>query len=520
MTANGGPARLLRVHAWWILLVAAVATAAAYGVSRLAPIEYRSAAIVVVEARVRANTTPLQPEMGTEKELARSGLVVRPAAVDLGVDPDALAAGLTVSVAPDANVLTFAYDAPDPATAQRRAQAIAEAYVGYRNAAEQQKTAQAQATANAHATLVTPAYVPAGPVARPLWLDLAVGALLGLLLGLGTALVRDRLSDRIRDRADFERLTGAPVLATVPRTRHTRGPGGTMPVLLRAPGSPAAESYRYLRSRLQPLLLRRGPRDGAVSVLVTSARDGEGRSTTAANLAIALAQAGRSVVLVDADLRQPRLHTMLGVPGDGGLTGVLTGQCTLAEALRDTPVPRLTLLPAGPAADGATDRLEGPAPAQLLRALRRECDVLVVDAAALLSVSDAIGLAALADHVLLVGDYRCSTRSGVRRALTELGEAVDGNLSGVLLNAPKSAGGLVPRPRTAPGPATGSGPHDPAQAAPAADRFGHRDAAGGPAPAAGAAAATTVYTSKAAGAAVSPGGDSRVPDQRSPAPRP
>jgi len=207
------------------------------------------------------------------------------------------------------------------------------------------------------------------------------------------------------------------------------------------------------------------------------------------------------------------------VPGEGGLTGVLTGQCTLAEAMRDTPVPRLTLLPAGPATDGATDRLEGPAPAQLLRALRRECDVLVVDAAALLSVSDAIGLAALADHVLFVGDYRCSTRTGVRRALTELGEAVDGNLSGVLLNAPKSAGGLVPRPRPAPVPAVAPGPGHPAHAAPAADRFAHRDAAGGPATAAGAASAATVYTSKAAGPAVSPNGDGRVPDQRSPAPR-
>jgi uncharacterized protein involved in exopolysaccharide biosynthesis len=105
MTANGGPARLVRVYGLWIALVTAVVMVAAYGVSMLAPTKYSSEAIVVVEARVRANTTPLQPEMGTEKELARSGLVVRPAARSLGVDPAVLTDGLTVAVAPDANVL-------------------------------------------------------------------------------------------------------------------------------------------------------------------------------------------------------------------------------------------------------------------------------------------------------------------------------------------------------------------------------------------------------------------------------
>lgn len=452
MTANGGPARLLRVYGLWILLVTVVVMAAGYGVSMLAPTEYRSGAIVVVEARVRANTTPLQPEMGTEKELAQSGLVVRPAAQELGVDPGALADGLTVSVAPDANVLTFVYDAPDAVTAQRRAQALAEAFVEYRNSGEaqsQSKTASAEAraaaaaTANAHATLVTPAYLPGVPVARPVWVDLGIGLVLGLLLGVGTALVRDRMSDRIRGLLDFEKITGRTVLATVPRMRRPRGPGATRPVLLRAPESPAAESYRYLRSRLQPLLAK----EGSVSVLVASAHEGEGRSTTAANLALALALAGRQVILVDADLRRPAQHTLFGLDDDRGLTGLLAGEVKLDDALQNGPVPRLRVLAAGPGADRATDLLEGPRLIRVLRALRQHCDVIVLDSSAILSVSDAIALAAVSDHVLLVGDYRRSTRSGVARALTELGEVVDRNVSGVLVNAPKSAGGLVPRPR-------------------------------------------------------------------------
>src|SRR3954449_8987408 len=106
---EGGAARLLRVYAVWIVLVTAVVIAAAVGVGMTAPRVYRSEAIVVVESRVRAGTTPVTPDMGTEKELARSGVVVDPAAFALEITSGQLVDGLVVSVEPDANVLTFAY---------------------------------------------------------------------------------------------------------------------------------------------------------------------------------------------------------------------------------------------------------------------------------------------------------------------------------------------------------------------------------------------------------------------------
>jgi succinoglycan biosynthesis transport protein ExoP len=454
MSTNGGPARLLRVYGLWIALVTAVVMAAAFGVSRTAPVEYKSAAIVVVEARVRANTTPVPPDMGTEKELAQSGLVVEPAARTLGMDPGNLTHGLVISVAPDANVLTFAYTNGDPATAQRRAEALAEAYVAYRNSGEAQENATAKkpvtpagalaaaTTSTQHATLVTPAVRPAEPVSRPLWIDLGIGLVLGLLLGIGTALIRDRLSDRIRGRADFERVAGVTVLATVPRTRRPRGPEGALPVTLRAPESPAAESYRYLRSRLQPMLRQR-----ATTVLVTSAGEREGRTTTAANLASALALAGHRVILVDADLRRPGLHTVFGIENEKGLTDVLTGATAAGDVLQPGPVAGLRLMTAGQGAGSAADLLEGPRLTRALRAIQQHCDIVVLDSAPVLSLSDGIALAAISDQVLLVGDYRRTTRGYVARALAELGEAVHGNVSAVLLNAPKSAGGLTPRGR-------------------------------------------------------------------------
>ncbi|MEV4702038.1 polysaccharide biosynthesis tyrosine autokinase [Actinoplanes sp. NPDC049316] len=437
---GGGSARLVRVHGWWILLVTALVTAAAYAVGTTAPREFRSAAIVVVEPRVRANTTPVQPDMGTEKQLAQSGLVVDPAARRLGVDPGHLAGGLSVSVAPDADVLTFAYTNGDALTAQRRAQALAEAYVDYRNADDGPGGGPAPAQ---RATLVTDAALPGTPVQRPVTVDLGLGLLLGLLLGVGTALVRDRLSDRLRGRDDFARLLGGPVLAGVPRERSRRGEDRGRPVLLRAPRSPAAEAYRYLRSRLQPLLGEN------TTVLVTSADGREGRTTAATNLAAALAQSGRGVILVDADLCRPRVAAAFGLGDDLGLSDVLAHDVPIADALRHSPVPRLRLLTAGRRAAGAADLLGSDRLPQVLRTLRGWCDVVVLDCSPVLAVSDAIVLAQLCDHVVLVGDLRRATRGSVARAVAELSR---GRLLGILLNASRRG---APAPRggdTAPVP--------------------------------------------------------------------
>lgn len=443
MTGTGA-ARLIRVYGVWIALVTGVVIAAAIGVGLSGAHVYESDAIVVVEARVRANTTPVAPDMGTEKEIAKSGLVLDPAARELDVSPGELFGELVVGVAPDANVLTFSVMNANPAVAQNHAQAIAMAYVYYRNSGEGAAT---PATSTQHATLVTAAPLPGTPVERSIWVSVGIGLAIGLLLGVGTALIRDRSSDRIRGRDDFERVSGTTVLATVPRQRGRRRSGrrhGTdaRPVLLSAPGSPTAESFRYLRSRLQPLL--RGP----ATILVTSAGDGEGRTTTAANLAIAIAQAGARVVLVDGDLRNPGLHTAFGLDDVVGLADVLSGEVSPSRALRETSVAGLRVMTAGPGAGAAGDLLAGNRLRRVLDTLRANCDVVVLDSGPVLSVSDTITLAAMSDHVLLVGDHRRTTRGYVARALEELGEVLRNNVSGVLLNAPRGAGGPKARGRT------------------------------------------------------------------------
>jgi capsular exopolysaccharide synthesis family protein len=492
--------------------VTAVVIAAAIGVSMTAPRMYRSEAIVVVEARVRANTAPVPPDMGTEKEIASSGLVVDPAARQIGVTPGALLEGLVISVAPDANVVTFTVTNANAATAQEHAEALAKAYVSYRNSGEtaDNNNNAAASTSTQHATLVTDAEVSSAPVARAIWINVAVGLAVGLLIGVGTALIRDRMSDRIRGRDDFERVSGATVLATVPRMRRRRGADADRPIILSAPQSPAAESFRYLRSRLQPLL------HGGVTVLVTSAGEREGRTVTATNLAVALAQAGLRVVLVDADLRNPRAHAAFGDDNAVGLTTVLAGERTVAKALHDTQVSRLRLLAAGPAAQNAGDLLAGNRLRHILYSLQAHCDLIVMDSGPVLSVSDTIALAAVSDHILLVGDYRRTTRTYVARALAELGEVVDGNVSGVLLNAPRSAGGLTPdgraQPAGAPPIPRGAGEPAPDQA-----KGGAPPAAVGSAAVGSAAVGSSAVGSSAVGSAAVPGGQPPVVPREKPA---
>ncbi|WP_250004451.1 polysaccharide biosynthesis tyrosine autokinase [Actinoplanes sp. M2I2] len=460
MTTNGRPVRLLRGYGWWIILVTVLVTAGAYALSRVEPVSHRSTATAVAAPRLRANVTPVPADAGTEREIARSATVLREVAADLRLSPEELADGLTVEPA-QGSAITIAYTDGDATTARQRAQAVAAEYVRYRNTT----TAQYGIAAS----LVSPAG-PAEEQRLPLWLYLTVGAVAGLLLGLLGAVGLARRRDRLRGRVHYEDQTGLPVLATIPRARRPRGPGASLPVLLRSPDSADAESYRYLRARLDPWLA------GPATVLVAGGRDGEGRSTTAANLAVALAQSGRRVVLVDADVRRPALHLMFDLSRDRGLIDVLTGRHTLAETLAAGAIVNLRVLAVGADRDNAADLLAAGGLTGLLHELKEQCDVVVLDSPALLAVADGIGLATQADHVLLVTDYRRSARAEAVRVAADLEQVAPGRVSAVLIGVPEREGGSIPRSRMGRAPAPVPAPQPPV------DRFAVLDGPADPLP--------------------------------------
>lgn len=255
--------------------------------------------------------------------------------------------------------------------------------------------------------------------------NLAIGALLGLLAGLGAAFLRDLLDTTVKTRETLQELTGTPVIAAVPFDAELR----SEPLVLAGPGHAArAEALRQLRTNLQYVDV-----DQDVKTLVlSSAVPGEGKSSTACGLAMLCAEAGQRVLIMDADLRRPRVAEYLGVPGAVGLTTVLVGQASIDDVLHRYS-DHLYVLPSGFLPPNPSELLGSQQMTDLLADLRERFDTVLIDCPALLPVTDAAVVAALADGALLLARSGKTTTAQVTTAVNAL-RAVDARLLGCVLN--------------------------------------------------------------------------------------
>ncbi|MGH2657975.1 MAG: CpsD/CapB family tyrosine-protein kinase [Actinomycetota bacterium] len=252
---------------------------------------------------------------------------------------------------------------------------------------------------------------------------------MGLALGVGLAFLRERLDDRLRGRGDLEARAGAPVLAVVPHASSWKKRKEARLVTVTEPRSAPSEAYRTLRTSLLFTASQKGVR----KVVITSSQDEEGKTTTVANLGMVLAQAGKRVVLVDADLRKPRLHRFFGVENRVGLTNVLAEEVQPPEAVVQSGVPNLVLLPCGPVPGNPAELLSSDAMGAMLQHLGKIADFVVVDSAPVLAAADASILATYADAVLMVADADRATRGSVAHARVQL-DQVNANVVGAVLN--------------------------------------------------------------------------------------
>ena len=287
------------------------------------------------------------------------------------------------------------------------------------------RLAEAQSADNI--TVVQPATASPNPVRpRPLFNALAA-AIVGLAMALALAFVLEALDDRLHTAERAAAATSLPVLATV-----TRGPAanGSGPVILQDPQASGAEAYRVLRANLRFAALDHPLR----SVTVVSPEPGEGKSTTAANLAAAMAQTGQRVILVDADLRRPTLHQMFGVGNNVGLTTALldTGS-ELSQHLQVTALPNLALLTSGPLPPNPSELLSSSRMSTLLHEMSTQADAVILDSAPVLAVADAAILAHLSDGTLLVIDATRTRRGTAQRAAAQL-QRTGAHVLGVVLN--------------------------------------------------------------------------------------
>jgi capsular exopolysaccharide synthesis family protein len=255
--------------------------------------------------------------------------------------------------------------------------------------------------------------------------NIALGSLIGLLLGGALAMGRARLDRSVKDADQAAELAGAPVIGTVLKDqslekRHTVEHGGSTRV---------AEDYRQLRTNLQFLRVDQPPK----VILVTSALPSEGKTTAVVNLGLALAAAGRSVTIVEADLRRPKVTRYLQMVAGVGLTNVLAGAAKLDDVLQAYGDTGMTVLASGPTPPNPGELLASAQMASLVEELRGRSDLVLVDAPPLLPVADASGLASVVDGVLLSVRYGFTRKEQLQQAATTLAR-VRATTLGVILN--------------------------------------------------------------------------------------
>lgn len=287
-------------------------------------------------------------------------------------------------------------------------------------------------------TIVTPAKVPKSPVRPKPLRNGALAVPVGLVVGVALAFLFEHLDDSLKSKEDLERITGSgvPVVGVIPAVR-IRDDAGSELVALAAPDSPVAEAYRTMRTSVQFLALD----DSLGSIQITSPSAGEGKTTTLANLAVVMARAGAKVVVIDCDLRRPRLHEVFGVPNDIGFTSVFQGQVPLSGALQAIPGERnLRVLPSGPLPPNPSELLGSRRTAGILASLKAQGALVLLDCPPIMPVTDAAALSAWVDTTIIVVSYGTTTKRQLQRSV-ELLRQVDAPLVGTVLNRAQGSEG-------------------------------------------------------------------------------
>lgn len=323
---------------------------------------------------------------------------------------------------------------------------------------ELQQAKIAEAVETGDVQIVDLAQYPAGSIGAGRRRKVIYGALLGFLLGIGLTVLIDRLNSTVRRWEDLETVMHVPGLALIPQiagdasdnwqarvrgTAHRFLPSlvpqrglvaedvGSELVMVNDVRSSSAESYRKLMTNL----MYSASQPGLRVVVVTSASAGEGKTTTVSNLAVAFAQQGRRVVLIDADLRRARLHDVFGLGLEPGLTDILVGNATLEQGIRPSGIAGLSIIPAGTLPPNPLEFLGGERMHDLLGTLRERFDVVLIDTPPVLVTADAALMGVQADGVVLVVRAGKSERVAARHAVEQIVH-LGGRLLGAVLNDP------------------------------------------------------------------------------------
>ena len=475
--------QVLRRRLPWVIAVTVLSVGIAVAISSVQTKKYSATAQLLVQQADPASSlisgspqTAISPtDILTELQLVTSAPVKAKAASELGFEPS-----ISASQVGQTNVISVTATARTPSLAARTANIYAKAFVASEStiainaliSGEEQyqkqinainfqiqqldtstssvATSTISALASQEAVLkgdeaqlevasaetpggvevVSPAIRPSSPSSpRPLR-DGILALVIGLLVGLGAAFLVEYLDDKVYTKEEAERLTsGVPVLAMIPKIRGWKKSDPAKLIAREDPSSPITESYRSLRASL----LFAGRDAPLKTILATSATGAEGKTPTLANLGVVLANAGKHVVLVDCDLRQPRIGEFLGLSEAPGFTSVLLGEDDLINVVKPVAnIPGLAFLGAGPVLQNAAELLGSSSAANIFRTLAGEFDIVLLDSPPL-PVADALILTSYADVILLEVAVGETKKRNLIRA-TELLDSVSAHPIGIVLN--------------------------------------------------------------------------------------
>ena len=418
----------------WRIIIAAmlVVLAGAALATALSPKVYEANTQLFVSTSGGNDTSALlqgssftQARVKSYADVIATPKVLDPVIEGLKLDTSAekLATHITATVPLDTVLIEVAVTDPSPRQAADIANAVG---IQFTNTVADLENVGNGKTSPVKVTIVTTATVPTAPVSPKPTRNLALGVVLGLLLGLGLALLRDLLDTTIKGEKDCAEVTDATVIGSIAFDPDAP----KRPLIVQAdPHSPRAEAFRTLRTNLQFVDAANHPR----SIVFSSSLPSEGKTTTAANLAITMAASGVRVCVVEGDLRRPRLLEYMGLDGSVGLTNVLIGQADLSDALQQFSDGGLYVLGAGPVPPNPSELLGSAAMEKTLRDLESRFDIVIIDAPPLLPVTDAAVLSTIAGGIVVVVGVGLIDRDHLSRSLQTL-EAVNARVLGLVVN--------------------------------------------------------------------------------------
>ena len=412
------------LYANWVLILGTtligVAAAAALSYFTTPTYEAQAKAYVSVRTDSQASSDLLQgsnfaqQNMATFAELATTESVLVPVAEELELDQSqaALAEKINVVAPAESTLLNITVSDEDP----ERAAEIANGVATQLEILVEQELEAPQDEENASPVqidTVESATAPTDPVSPRVPVNILLGLLLGVGVGIGIAILRHVLDTRIRSIEDIQAITNAPILGRIVDDSQAQ----KKPLIVHLdPKHPRAEAFRALRTNLQFLDVD----EGSKTYVVSSAGPGEGKSTVATNLAVALAETGLRVGLVDCDLRKPRVDTYMGLEGGVGLTDVLIGQADLPDVLQQWGHSELYVLPAGRVPPNPSELLGSESMQDTLDELSQRMDIIIIDAPPMLMVTDAVVIGAKTQGVILVAAVGSTHQESLEAAVDTL----------------------------------------------------------------------------------------------------